>query len=250
MDIPFVSLSAFQQMASNINNEDACKGNMVSRIFYITANQLNNLKRSASSNGKTRTMFESFSAFLWKIIARSPNNEGKFSKMAIIVDGRTRLGTDTTAYFGNVISMAVAVSKTSDLVENPLSTIADEVHDFLKPTVTKEHFLVLMGWVEAQRPDSWMPRIYCKGSEDGSSFVVSSGQRFPISKVDFGWGKPAFGSYYLPWGDPTGYVMPMPSPLENGDWIVYTYLLGKDINTIEMEASHVFKQLTKEYLGL
>ncbi|KAJ6989702.1 hypothetical protein D5086_014427 [Populus alba] len=67
-------------------------------------------------------------------------------------------------------------------------------------------------------------KIYCGGGEDdGPAFVVSSGQRFPVSKVDIGWGVPLFGSYHFPWGGTAGYVMHMPNPAGNGDWMVFMH---------------------------
>lgn len=64
-----------------------------------------------------------------------------------------------------------------------------------------------------------MAKIYCAGSSDGPALVVSSGHRFPVGKMDFGWGRPRVGSYHFPWGGNAGYVMPMPIPVGNGDWI-------------------------------
>jgi hypothetical protein len=79
--------------------------------------------------------------------------------------------------------------------------------------------------------------------------VVSSEQRFPEDKVDFGWGKVVFASYHFPWGGETGYVMPMPSTLRNGDWVVYMHITKEQLEIIESEAGHVFKPLTWDYLN-
>ncbi|KAJ8628963.1 hypothetical protein MRB53_022286 [Persea americana] len=102
-------------------------------------------------------------------------------------------------------------------------------------TVTnKEHFLGLIDWVEAHRPETLLGRIYCKGSEDESVFVVSSGRRFPVGKVDFGWGMPVFGSCYFP----TVERMDMccecrASAGREGDWIAYIRLLKEHIMVLE-----------------
>uniref|UniRef100_A0A2N9EXW7 Uncharacterized protein n=1 Tax=Fagus sylvatica TaxID=28930 RepID=A0A2N9EXW7_FAGSY len=180
---------------------------LISRIYYITSEQLNNLQSLATTtNGCRRTKLESFSAFLWKMVAKHAiindvdKNITKMGKMGIVVD------------------------------------------------VTKEHFLGLIDWVEAHRPVPGLAKIYCSGTEDGPAFVISSGQRFPESKVDFGWGKPLFGSYHFPWGGDAGYVMPMPSPIGNGDWVVYMHLLKGQVELIEDEAAHLFRPLTFEYL--
>ena len=85
---------------------------------------------------------------------------------------------------------------------------------------------------------------------DGPAVVVSSGQHFPAKKINFGWGEPAFWSYHFPWAGKAGYVMPMPSPKGNGDWIVYMHLLKWQIELIEASPYEVFKPVTANYLNL
>ncbi|KAL1547889.1 coniferyl alcohol acyltransferase-like [Salvia divinorum] len=72
---------------------------------------------------------------------------------------------------------------------------------------TAEHYLALIDWVEVWRPKAIVGKGYCKGESHEATVVVSSGQRFPMRMLDFGWGGPDFGSYHFPWG--SGYVMPM-----------------------------------------
>ncbi|KAL6334536.1 hypothetical protein AAG906_018035 [Vitis piasezkii] len=202
---------------------------LMSRLYYVTAEQLSLLQMLATSKSSSckRTKLESLSAFLWKMIC----------KMGIVVDGRRRLSSgdeDKAAamanYFGNVLS----------LKEKPLSWVGDAVHEYLEGAVTREHFLGLIDWVEAHRPEPAVAKIYCSGSNDGPAFVVSSGQRFPA------------GSGVIPFsmGWEAGYVMPMPSPVRDGDWVVYVHLLKGQIDLIETEAAHVFRPLTPEYLKL
>ncbi|KAM4113493.1 hypothetical protein ACJW30_05G224800 [Castanea mollissima] len=236
-----------------------CDDYLISRIYYIKADQLNLLQSLATTtNGCRRTKLESFSAFLWKMVAKHAilnNVDKKVTKMGIVVDGRTRLSDGDIgkaslmgSYFGNVLSIPYGGKDVNEIDENPLSYVANEVHEFLDGAVTKEHFLGLIDWVESHRPVPGLAKIYCSGSEDGPAFVVSSGQRFPESKVDFGWGKPLFGSYHFPWGGDSGYVMPMPSPSCNGDWVVYMHLLKGQVELIETEAAHLFRPLTFDYL--
>ncbi|ONI15157.1 hypothetical protein PRUPE_3G027900 [Prunus persica] len=244
------------------NDTDVNQDHLISRIYYVTAEQLDNLQALASSNGFKRTKLESFCAFLWKMVAKSDTKIGcakKLCKMGIVVDGRTRLSergnyrshqaSHMATYFGNVLSIPFGGEKVEDLVEKSLNWVADEVHDFLKCAVTKEHFLGLIDWVEVHKPVPALAKIYCSGSEEGPAFVVSSGQRFPVSEVDFGWGLPVFGSYHFPWGGNAGYVMPMPSPARKGDWIVYMHIFKGQLELIEKAAAHVFRRLTFDYLS-
>ncbi|XP_004305786.1 PREDICTED: shikimate O-hydroxycinnamoyltransferase-like [Fragaria vesca subsp. vesca] len=246
MYVPVTSLPP-PKMETN-DHEDQ----LANRIYYVKAEQLIKLQALASSNGCKRSKLESFCAFLWKMVAGSEtgNDVEKLCKMGIVVDGRSRLADENkmASYFGNVLSIPFGGKVIQELNEKSLNWVADEVHEFLECAVTKEHFLGLIDWVEAHRPVPGLAKIYCSGSEEGPAFVVSSGQRFPVSEVDFGWGAPLFGSYHFPWGGSSGYVMPMPSPVGNGDWVVYMHMLKGQLDVIEKEGGHVFKPLTYDYL--
>ncbi|KAI4383579.1 hypothetical protein MLD38_009398 [Melastoma candidum] len=250
LDEMYVPISSLQP-PSEVEQEEGHVDNLISRIFYITAKSLDGLQRDAGSSIKsTRTKLESISAFLWKTIALSAKNRDQITKMGIVVDGRTRMGNNMKTYCGNVLSIPFGEMVTADVLDNPLSAVAETIHGFLEVAVTKEHFLGLIDWVEAHRPEPALAKIYCRGNDEGPAFVVSSGQRFPVFEVDFGWGKPAMGSYHFPWGGSAGYVMPMPSPIGNGDWIVYMHLFEEQMNIVEREAGHIFRPLTPVYLGL
>jgi len=228
---------------------------LASRIYYIKANALQELQTLASSskNGK-RTKLESFSAFLWKLVAEHAAKDPvpiKTSKLGIVVDGRRRLmEKENNTYFGNVLSVPFGGQRIDDLISKPLSWVTEEVHRFLKKSVTKEHFLNLIDWVETCRPTPAVSRIYSVGSDDGPAFVVSSGRSFPVNQVDFGWGSPVFGSYHFPWGGSAGYVMPMPSSVDDRDWMVYLHLTKGQLRFIEEEASHVLKPIDNDYLKI
>ncbi|KAK7316685.1 hypothetical protein RJT34_00325 [Clitoria ternatea] len=236
---------------------------LLSRIFYVTAEQLHHLQSITTSTTTTttkRTKLECFSAFLWKMVAsstlRDKNSEKLISKMGIVVDGRNKLGNNDKereammeSYFGNVLSIPFGEKLVKELVEKPLGFVADAVHEFLVDATTKEHFLGLIDWVEAHRPVPGLAKIYCGNANEGPSFVVSSGQRFPVGKMNFGWGKTVFASYHFPWGGETGYVMPLPSPLGNGDWVVYMHIGKMQLEVIESEAADVFRPLTWDYLN-
>ncbi|XP_030476433.1 coniferyl alcohol acyltransferase-like [Syzygium oleosum] len=257
---------ADEECETPTSRDDDC---LVSRMYYVTAAKLSELQQRACSNGSKRSKLESFSAFLWKMVAESSsvatNDDNKtMSRMGIVVDGRCRLmsqGVDDkpapmASYFGNVLSIPFGEKRAMEVVEKPLSWVAEAVHEFVESAATKEHFLDLIDWVEEHRPVPAVARIYCKPrseqeEEEGSTaFVVSSGQRFPVTEMDFGWGKPVLGSYHFPWGGEAGYVMPMPSPLSNGDWVVYLHLSRSQVAFIESKAPTVFRPLTPHYLRL
>ncbi|GKB12373.1 shikimate O-hydroxycinnamoyltransferase-like protein [Tanacetum coccineum] len=225
---------------------------LISRIYYVEAKDINHLQSNSSFNGNPkRSKLVSFIAFLWKIIAECDDGHDT-CKMGVVVDGRERLDnkinlhklslSDTKSfsmqnYFGNVLSIPYGEANSSALKEMPLSLVADMVHEFVSPALSEDHFRGFIDW------------IYTKMKEtDAEAVVVSSGQRFPVESINFGWGKPVFGSYHFPWGGQTGYVMPMPNVRKNGDWIVYMHLFQKHLDLVETKGSKVSKPLTPSYL--
>lgn len=242
-------------------DDDQQQQGAISRVYYMEADCISHLQSLANNNYNNpenrRTKLEAFSGFLWKTLASSVDynkTNDKICRLGIVVDGRSRLdnGKIMAAYYGNVLSIPFGEKKCEELKEKPLSWAANQVHDFLEGAVTKEHFLGLIDWVEAHRPEPALAKIYAtRVREEGPAVVISSGQRFPVAAMDFGWGVSAFSSYYFPWGGEAGYVVPMPSPKGNGDWIVYMHLLKEQLDYIEnSDAAELLKPLTSTYLNL
>ena len=171
--------------------------------------------------------------------------------MGIVVDGRSRLKYMEN-YFGNVLSLPYATIGTDKLEEMELKEVAEAVHDCIRGAANAEHFRGLVDWVEARRPEPAVARVYC-GPGDGVGevvVVVSSGRRFPVAEVEFGWGKAIFGSYHFPCGGGAGFVLPLPSARGNGDWVVYVHIMRGLVEALEAEAGDVFQHITPEYVML
>ena len=147
MYIPVTSLPPPQETT----NPDSI---LASRLYYIKADALDDLQALASGS-KRRTKLESFSAFLWKLVAKHAATDpvpSKNSKLGIVVDGRRRvMEQEKNTYFGNVLSIPFGGQKIDDLVNKPLSWVTEVVHRFLESSVTREHFLNLIDWVERKR---------------------------------------------------------------------------------------------------
>ena len=225
--------------------------NFVSRAYIVKANIINQIQSLASTNECKRTKVECFSALLWKIIAKRGTADKNISKLGLLVDGRTRIGRGDeektkilASYFGNLWSLPYGSKTVDDLIDKPLSWVANEVHGIGESAMTSEHFLGLLDWAAANRSVLSLPKIYAYGSREGPAFAVSSLLKLPLSKVQFGWGRPTCVSCYFPGGADAGYVLPIQSPSGNGDWVVYMYILKEELELIEREAGHVFRPLT------
>lgn len=255
----FVPLPKLLPPASSSSEEEEGENEApISRIYYVKSEQIIQLQSLANSGvlaeGKPRTKLEAFSAFLWKIVASSyGTRDDKSCRLGIVVDGRNKLScaddkNQTVSmwyeYFGNVLTIPFGENKNKELKERPLNWIANQVHEFIKIAATKQHFLDLIDYVEAHRPAPMIAKIFVVSvNREEPALVISSGQHFPVTKIDFGWGKAVFGSYHFPWGSKTGYVMPMPCAKGNGDWVVYMHLANDQIEAIERNAAHVFTPL-------
>ncbi|KAL0910639.1 hypothetical protein M5K25_021641 [Dendrobium thyrsiflorum] len=221
----------------------------ISRIYYIPVEEIARLQSIASSNGlRRRTKLESFTAYLWKLIARV-GKSGQVCRMGVVVDGRRRLKLpEMNAYFGNVISVSFSSLGVEEVEGMGIEELANVVHQFVAEVDNEEHFKELVDWVEERRPEVCMSKICI---EEGLSVEVSSGRRFPIAEVDFGWGKTMLGSYHLPWEWTGGYVMPMPMSGDkgkDGDWLVYVHLLAEIVEVLETVGAGVFRPITGDYL--
>ncbi|CAK9171028.1 unnamed protein product [Ilex paraguariensis] len=182
-------------------------------------------------------------------MAEGGHDHSKKCKMGIVVDGLGRLDRALSLenYLGNLVSIPSDEARVGEIKMMALNQVADVVHKCVEGA-KEEHFLGLIDWVELHRPKQIVAKVYFKESNDEATVVVSSGQRFIVSEMDFGGGRPDFGSYYFPWGGQTGYVMPMQSISREGDWVVFMHLPEKHLDLVEKEASHVFRPVTPAYL--
>ncbi|KVI01450.1 Chloramphenicol acetyltransferase-like domain-containing protein [Cynara cardunculus var. scolymus] len=235
-----------------------CEHQLHSRIYYIKKESLNRLQSEANSKETRISKFQSLTAFIWKLLAHQADNDvNRTSRMGVVVSGRRFLTGNSEKessmlenHFGNILSIPYGEMNNCCLQMMPLNEVADKVHSFVTKATTEEHFRGLVDWVELHRPEPAVAKIYFKLHEtDGEAIVASSGQGLPIKDMNFGWGKPEFGSYHFPWGGQTGYIITMPSASKNGDWVVYMHLKQKHLDLIEMNTPHIFNPLTYDYLS-
>ncbi|KAI3725164.1 hypothetical protein L1987_64942 [Smallanthus sonchifolius] len=214
-----------------------------SRMYYIRAESIERIQSEASTQDTKRSKFMSFTAYLWKLLANKGSDVANtVSRMGVVVNGRRFLTeSNVENHYGNVLSVPYGVESNNNLKAMPLHEVASRVYGFVAETMNEEHFRGLIDWVELHRPVQAVARIYFGHEKsEGRAVVVSSGRGLPIRDMDFGWGKPEFGSYHVPWGSRTGYVTTMPSASGNGDWVVYMHLNEKEFDVIERMAPDVF----------
>ncbi|GLJ35079.1 hypothetical protein SUGI_0705740 [Cryptomeria japonica] len=227
-----------------------------SRIYYLDVKNIKNLQFNANKDGNKYTKLEVFNAYLWKLLICTQNvKDTENCKIGIAVDGRPRLSEIevSTNYFGNVIGLPFAESNAYCIKTISLCWSAGLIHDAIQSVANKEHFKSLIDFVETIKLTPVLAKIYCRENgmqSSGPAVVVSSGVRFPLYEVDYGWGKPTFGCYHFPWGGEAGYVMPSHSPAGDGSWLVYVHLPKEQLNAIESDPNCILLPIAQDLLHL
>uniref|UniRef100_A0A0D6QRF2 Uncharacterized protein n=1 Tax=Araucaria cunninghamii TaxID=56994 RepID=A0A0D6QRF2_ARACU len=230
--IPFAAVDDTKQLPAQIG-----------RIYHLDAASLQRLQALANQTvpeaqqGKPKTKLEAVSAYIWRLVARAqalcPSEP---TRIGIPIDGRAYLNLPHS-YFGNAIAIPFTQTDANEILDKPLSAIAEIVHNVIRCSTNSEYFRSFVDWVESKRPAMMLAKVY---AEARSAVVVSSGVRIPIYEIDLGCGKPAFSSAYFPWGGTAGYVMVQASPLGDGNWVVYMHMAEKDLDAIEGDPDFIF----------
>ncbi|XP_043694913.1 coniferyl alcohol acyltransferase [Telopea speciosissima] len=224
---------------------------LLKRLYHIDATSIDYLQKLSSMEGVKRTKIEAFSAYVWKIMVRSIDESNTHCKMGWLVDGRKRMCEDTNSmsnYIGNVLSVAVGRASVVDLKELPLSSVATIVHESIGKVTNEAHFLDLIDWIECHRPGLMLAKIVL--GRGGPALVVSSGRRFPVAELDFGFGSPVLGTVCSTISRiGVGYMNQRPSAKGDGSWVVSAILWPALVTALESDPHHIFKPMSKTLLG-
>ncbi|CAN0906743.1 Coniferyl alcohol acyltransferase [Linum grandiflorum] len=251
-DIPFqvqvtgytcggVSMTFTFDHALDILNMPTPMGTMVKRLYHIDAGCINRLQQLASPNGK-RTKVEALSAYIWKLMAKSiDGRKYKECKMGWLVDGRGRIGgrlkgNTMSNYIGNVLSVAIGEANVDELEGDSLAKVAGKVHEAISEATREEHFLEVMDWIECHRPGLMMARIVLGGG-GGPAVVVSSGRRFPVGELEFGFGRAVLGTVSSTIDKiGVGYFNQRESGKNDGCWTVSAILWPQLVEALESDS--------------
>ncbi|KAK4846604.1 hypothetical protein QYF36_019750 [Acer negundo] len=222
------------------------------RLYYIDASCIRRLQELACINGKKRTKIEAFSAYVWKLMVNAIDDKKQEKcKMGWLVDGRSRIPGDhqnsMSNYIGNVLSLVFGEASFTELKEGSISDIANKVHDSIKEVTNEAHFLDLIDWIECHRPGLMLSRVVL--GREGPALVVSSGGRFPVAELDFGFGSPVLGTVCSSIERiGVGYMNQRPSAKSDGSWIVSAILWPQLVAVLESDS--IFQPMSAAHLQL
>ncbi|KAL3498111.1 hypothetical protein ACH5RR_040843 [Cinchona calisaya] len=228
------------------------RNTLLKRLYYIDVSNIDRLQRLASLGGRERTKIEAFSAYVWKLMVFAIDKSHEKSTMGWLIDGRTRIGKDNHSmsnYIGNVLSLAFGEGDVHRLKQGSLAEVATLVHDAISKVTNEAHFLDLIDWIECHRPGLMLSKIVL--GRGGPAIVVSSGGRFPVAELDFGFGNPILGTVYSTIERiGVGYMNQRPSAKCDGSWIVSTILWPEMVAELESDPDHVFEPMSASFLQL
>lgn len=224
---------------------------LLKRLYYIDASCIRKLQELACINGKKRTKIEAFSAYVWKIMVNAIDKRHDKCKMGWLVDGRSRINGDhhdfMSNYIGNVLSLVFGEAKFTELKEGSISDIANKVHDSINEVTKEAHFLDLIDWIECHRPGLMLSRAVL--GREGPALVVSSGRRFPVAELNFGFGTPVLGTQFSSIERiGVGYMNQRQSAKSDGSWTVSAILWPQ--LAAALEADSVFELMSAAHLHL
>ncbi|KAJ4729121.1 HXXXD-type acyl-transferase family protein [Melia azedarach] len=208
------------------------------RLYHIDASNITKLQQEARLNGKNITKIEAFSAYIWKIMVNCIDEKHGKCKMGWLIDGRRRIVSDQNAmsnYIGNVLSLAVGEASVTELKQGSISEIANRVHESITQVTNEDHFLDVIDWVECHRPGLMLSRIFF--GREGPTVVVSSGRRFPVAELDFGFGNPVLGAVSSTVERVgVGYINQRASAKSDGSWTVSAILWPELVTALESDS--------------
>lgn len=223
---------------------------LLKRLYHVDASSINRLQKLACLNGESRTKIEAFSAYVWKIMVNTFEEGHRNSKMGWLVDGRTRICGDNHSmsnYIGNVLSVAVGEASVGELKQSSVSDIAKIVHQAISKVTNKAHFLDLIDWIECHRPGLMLSKIVL--GHGGPGLVLSSGRRFPVRQLDFGFGSPVLGTVCSTIERiGVAYMNQRPSARGDGSWTVSAILWPQ--LAAALESDRVFQPMSAAHLQL
>lgn len=225
---------------------------LLKRLYHIDHTNIERLQRLASVNGKQRTKIEAFSAYLWQVMAKVIDKTHHNCKMGWLVDGRTRLSTNKnymSNYIGNVLSLAFAESDVKNLKQGSIADVAETVHEAITAVTNEEHFRNLIDWVECHRPGLMLSKSVV--GLTGPTIVISSGRRFPVGELDFGFGSPVLGtacSTIERLG--VGYINQRQSGRGDGSWTVSVILWPEMVEALELDPNHILQPMNLNHILL
>lgn len=137
------------------------------------------------------TRADCLSTHLWRTIvrARKLSSDARV-RLWVIMEGRKKCSLPD-GYFGNVTGMTPTITTVNELLNEPIGTTANLIHDAIT-SVSGEWFQGMVDcFASVKEGESlFVPKPLGLGTECGVSYLV----RFPFYELDFGFGLPGLST--------------------------------------------------------
>ncbi|KAF4377936.1 hypothetical protein F8388_018537 [Cannabis sativa] len=226
---------------------------LLKRLYYIHVSSIDWLQSLASKGSKEQyTKIEAFSAYVWKIMVKTIDKSHVMCKMGWLVDGRERMcvggeNNSMSNYIGNVLSVGFGEARVDELRHGSIPTISGKVHEAISKVTNEAHFRDMIDWIESHRPGLMLSRDVL--GQGGPAIVLSSGRRFPVAELDFGFGSPVLGTVCSTVEKiGVAYMNQRPSATGDGSWTVSAILWPEFASVLESDP--IFQPMTSRLLHL
>ncbi|KAK9148540.1 hypothetical protein Scep_007297 [Stephania cephalantha] len=96
--------------------------------------------------------------------------------------------------FENMLSMAVGEASIQEVNHSRISSVVSMLHNAIAEASNEAHFLDLLDWIKFHRPGMFLAKVLL--GLGGPKIVLSDARRLMVNELDFGFGRPVFGSVY------------------------------------------------------
>jgi len=231
----FLSSSSQEQESSLPSEERWSKETTVEPLpkkeeFTISAEEIQQLKKEASSSGASFASGVLISAHLWRLVTKARGlDRDATTRIYTVVDARKRLKDFPVSYFGNCIFYRPADCSVADVLDMPLGHVAKLVQDSVS-AVTDAYVRSIVDFVHVTGASNLAWERPNLATHD---VQPTFWRFFPIYELDFGFGIPSYGGRNSPVLGSTGFAAVCPTPSGDGSILITQYLFPDAADRLE-----------------
>ncbi|XP_074280994.1 alcohol acyl transferase 1 allele RGb [Silene latifolia] len=159
------------------------------KCYKVNKEFLDLVKSTANSNNQdiSYSTFDAMAAHIWRswVKALDVNPKDFELRLTFTVNVRNMLKNRPLkdGFYGNVVSVGCATSTVQELVDKPLTSATELVHN-ARISVNEDYLRSVVDYIEVKRP---------KMLEFGGKLTITQWTRFMLYETaDFGWGRPVY----------------------------------------------------------
>lgn len=198
--------------------------------FTISAEEIQQLKKEASTSGASFASGVLISAHLWRLVTKARGlDRDATTTIYTVVDARKRLKDFPVNYFGNCIFYRPADCSVADMFDMPLGHVAKLIQDSVS-VVTEDYVRSIVDFVHVTGA---LNLTWERPNLSTHDVQPTFWRFFPIYELDFGFGIPRYGGRNSPILGSTGFAVVCPTPSGDGSVLITQFLFPDAADSLE-----------------